>query len=58
MCPVCHKTYLFSQSNRPCGKCQRRSKRNRAGRELVRGNAMRWKQIIDEPIRPGELDGF
>jgi len=58
MCPKHSQAYLFSNSDRPCGLCLRRSKRNRATRALMAGETERWKQIIGERIEPGEFDGL
>jgi len=57
-CPKHTQGYLFSDSDRPCGLCLRRSKRRRASRALMEGDTERWRQITRERIEPGEFDGL
>lgn len=58
MCPSCHRSYLFSDSGRLCGKCQRKSLRRRRYTALVRGEIDRFRDLDPHSIKPGEFDGL
>ena len=58
MCPLCHRTYSFSKSERLCGKCQRQSLRKRRYKALMSGDLQRFRELDPHSISPGEFDGL